>query len=90
MQQPAGRANHDVALVQSLALEAQVLAADDEAGRKVVVLAHPAERLEDLVGQLARRRDDQRAQPVHSRPPDFHIRIISSVRRRLGFCLKNP
>ena len=64
-----GSADEDVAVRHPRPLELEVLAADDEAGAEVVLLAHQPQRLEDLVGELPRGRDHQRPRPVISAPP---------------------
>ncbi len=61
---PPGSTDDDVASLEAARLELEVLAADDQAGREVVILANLTERLENLVGQLSRRRDHQRAEAV--------------------------
>ena len=59
LQQPPRSADDDVAPAQPTALELEVLPADDEAGAEVVVPAHGAHLVEDLVGQLAGGGQDQ-------------------------------
>ena len=62
LQQPPRSADDDVAPAQPTALELEVLPADDEAGAEVVVPAHGAHLVEDLVGQLAGGGDHQGAE----------------------------
>ena len=69
LQQPARRRDEDVHPADALRLLVAVLAADDEPRRQVVLHAEGAEHVEDLEGELARRRDDERAEPVRLRPP---------------------
>ncbi|KAJ0161195.1 hypothetical protein CTA2_6617, partial [Colletotrichum tanaceti] len=64
LQHAAGRADEDVHLGQAVGLLLEALAADDEAGREVVVAADLAQDLEDLGGQLAGRGDDEGAEAV--------------------------
>ncbi|GJD00511.1 hypothetical protein ColKHC_09336 [Colletotrichum higginsianum] len=64
LQHAAGRADKDVHLGQAFGLLLEALAADDEAGREVVVAADLAQDLEDLGGQLAGRGDDEGAKAV--------------------------
>ena len=69
LQQAAGGADEDVAVRHPRPLELEILAADDEAGAEVVLLAHQPQRLEDLIGELPGGCDDQRPRPVISAPP---------------------
>lgn len=48
LQEPSGRRNEDIHARQPLLLVLQVLSADDEAGREVVLVAYLAEDFEDL------------------------------------------
>ena len=68
LQQSSRRADDDVAFGHAFALKVQVFAADDQAGREVMVLAHLLQLLKDLVGQLSGGRDDQGAETVRTRP----------------------
>ena len=69
LEQPARSADQNIAAADSRPLELQILAADDEAGAEVVLLAHQPQRLEDLIGELPGGCDDQRPRPVISAPP---------------------
>lgn len=68
LKQSTGRRNEDVHLRQALHLVFDVLPADDEAGRERVVRPNFTKNLKDLDRELARRRNDERAQAVLRAP----------------------
>jgi len=86
LQQAAGCADQYVALVHASPLELQVLAADDEAGGEVVMLAHLLQSLEDLVGQLAGGRDDDGAHAIGARPFVYE-QVLQNLQERVGYWL---
>ena len=86
----AKSATEEALTVDVLLLMLDVLAADQQASTEVMVLPDLAQFIEDLQGQLARGRDDQRPQTVKRSPPeakeslqDLHPRVRKSPQYHL-------
>jgi len=80
-EEPALDAQCRARTVDALLLLVHALAADEQPGGQVVPGAHAAQLVKDLHRELARRRDDQAAQPVVAAPAQ-PVQLLQQLRAR--------